>query len=74
MGKVLILKWFKSHDKRPLKSSHSVSDLPAVEIQDERSVAFILFLCVFPDFSFPDKEKAFTLPSGRRNLALLLSF
>ena len=47
MGKVLILKWFKSHDKRPLKSSHSVSDLPAVEIQDERSVAFILFCVSF---------------------------
>ena len=40
MGKVFILKWFKSHDKRPLKSSHSVSDLPTVKIQDERSVAF----------------------------------
>ena len=47
MGKVFILKWFKSHDKRPLKSSHSVSDLPTVKIQDERSVAFFLFCVSF---------------------------
>ena len=67
MGKVLILKWYKSNDKRPLKSHHSVSDPPMV-------IDIFSVLCLFPDFSFPDKERALTLPPGRRNFALLLSF